>query len=555
MIQVSNEQQVVSDEKLRKAIIEDINGVENLKRKAESFRRHQCMKDQTKVYVIEELMKQFDPETVREMNYSLANVSFGRKIIDKLARVYSNGCQRRADPEAAQEQLDNLVKEMAFNKTMKTVNRYLRAHRNTIAGVVPVRNTSSVEPEYRLKLMAFQPHLYDIIEDPEDRESPMWVILSHYRANAAPAVSMNPAKEGRGLTTIQKPRVGDGKDQLIADKKEDENASEDEYYIWWSKHYHFTTNQRGEFVPMGHELQPGVVTMDDILNPIQHLPWVNFAIEQEGSFWAEGGSDIFDGAVRLNSMITNTDHIGVTQGYGQFYMKGKNLPRFIKAGVNKSILLEYEKDDPVPDIGFASSSPKLQELKEQIVMYVALLLTTNNLSTRSVQTQLGSGESVASGISLIIDKAESIEDVQDQRDIFQDNEPELWKILQKWQTVYKDQLDEPFRVNMLPDGIDVDLKFNDARPIMSEKEKLEVIEMRQKLGINRAVELLILDDQSLTEKEAEEKLMAITLEKIKNSMSSLNNEPDEDDQDEDEEIEEGDDDGQDQGDRGDRELQ
>jgi hypothetical protein len=417
---------------------------------------------------------------------------------------------------------------------------------------------------YDIKVQAFQPHLYDVIENMFDREKPMFVILSNYKQQAGQQVSPDAAKEGRGFSSAKVGPVSDGKDQAIADKKEDEDQDQ---YIWWSKYYHFTTNGKGEMIPVGNEKVVGKVSIDDIINPVQELPFVNFAMDQEGSFWAEGGDDIFDGAVRVNCMITNMDHIGVTQGYGQFYMKGKNLPRFVKSGVNKSILLEVEsKDDPDPEIGFASSNPKLEELKEQVVMYVALLLTTNNLSTRAVSTELSGSSDMASGISLIIDKAESIEDVQDQRDVFQKNEPEIFKRIQKWQAVYKDKLKDEYKKNILPNEFKIDLKFADARPIMSEKEKLENIKLRKELGINTMIELLMLDDPSLTEKQAEERLKKLLEEKIEQGLkeqtevnedgsSKINNSQNEEQENDKADVEDTEEETEDESDKGDRELE
>lgn len=512
-VRITSEKQVVEDAKLRAMIIEDIEGNENLARKAEAFRRHMQLKDRTSYYVIEELLKQFDPETVREMNYSLANISVARKVIDKLARVYSNGVKRTVEKdEKATEAVENIAKIMSFNTRMKTANRYLRAHKNVMVGVLPVSYEENEQVLYGLQLQVLEPYLYDVVEHEQDREKPMFVILSHYDHRSGRMYSQDASAEGRSLSSPAPSKISDGKDSTIADAPVDQGACEDKQYVWWSKYYHFTTNAKGE------------ITSGDILNPIQEMPWENFAIDQENSFWAEGGSDIFDGCVKVNCMITNVDHIGVTQGYGQFYMKGKNLPRHIKTGVNKAILMEVEnKDDPDPQIGFASSSPELQALKEQIIMYVALLLSTNNLSTRSVSTQLGGADDFPSGIAMMLDKAESIEDVADQQEIFREKEPKLFDKIKRWQDVYKESLTDDFKKYMLPDEMVLNLKFGDARTIMSEKEKLENIKMRKDLGINTMIELLMMDDQSLTEKQAEDRLKKLLEEKIENQLRAQEN--------------------------------
>lgn len=509
---VKTEDEVVQDQTLRRRIIEEINGSENQRRKDEAYRRNLCNKDKTKSYVVRELLKQFDDETVREMNYSISNVSIARKIIDKLARVYSNGVLREGADSKQTEVIENVAKATGLNRVMKQTNRYLRTHKNTMVGVLPCPVVDVAGTQYDIKVQAFQPHLYDVIEDYNDREKPMWVILSNYKPVDTPLSSIDAARADRGATKVMPTKKSDGKDQAIADQPEDANA-EDDHYIWWSKHYHFTTNAKGEFISANGE---PVESSQDIMNPIQKLNFVNFAIDQEGQFWADGGDDVFDGAVHVNCMITNMQHIGVTQGYGQFFMKGKNLPRHIKMGPNKAIIMEVENnDEPSPEIGFASSSPKLQELKDQVIMYVALLLTTNNLSTKAVAAELSGGQDFASGISLIIDKAESIEDVQDQRDVFYQNEPKIFDIIASWQEVYRDALTDDLKANMLPQDLDLKVKFNDSRPIMSEKEKLENIKLRKDLGISSMIELLMQDDPSLTQQQAEEKLMKLLEDKMR----------------------------------------
>lgn len=529
-MRVKSESEVIENPGLRKAIIEEINGPENMCRKDEAYRRHLCYKDKTKVYVLRELLKQFDDETVREMGYSISNISLGRKIIDKLGRVYANGVRRTAANDAQTELVELAAKQLDFNRVMKRANRYLRMHRNTVVGVLPCPVIDLEDESYDIKAQAYQPHLYDVVEDYYNREKPMFIILSNYKPSSQVMTSVDPAKQGRGATTLQPKKLSDGKDQTIADKKEDENA-ENEQYIWWSKHYHFTTNAKGEMISQNG----GEVNAEDIVNPIQQLPFETLAIDQEGSFWAEGGEDIFDGAVHVNCMITNVQHIGVTQGYGQFYMTGKNLPRFVKAGVNKSILMEVENnDDPRPELGFASANPKLQELKEQIVMYVALLLTTNNLSTKSISSDLSSSQDFASGISMIIDKSESIEDVQDQRDVFYRVEPKLFQIAQKWQAVYKDSLIEDSKKAMLPQDVEVLVKFNDYRPIMSESEKLNNMKLRKELGITSMLELLMIDDPELTKADAEKKLMGLLEDQMKETAkAAVEEEPEEETEQED----------------------
>jgi hypothetical protein len=154
-------------------------------------------------------------------------------------------------------------------------------------------------------------------------------------------------------------------------------------------------------------------------------------------------------------------------------------------------------------------------------MYIALYLTTNNLSTSGVSTQLSGGGTLPSGIALILDKAESLEDIQDQRQVFIDREPDMWEAINQVLKVYGDgNLVEELRGLQLPDDFkkNFNIKFHDATPIMSEAEKLGNMKLRQELGIDTLISLMMKDDPSLDEKQAEEKLKKLIGQRIKEKM-------------------------------------
>ncbi len=195
------------------------------------------------------------------------------------------------------------------------------------------------------------------------------------RSPIAPAVDMS--------------AVTNGKDDTIADSAADQSQSDcnKKTYIFWSKNYHFTCDASGNIIQDSEN--------EKNLNPLKVFNHINFSIDQDGAFWAEGGDDLIDGAILINALITHTMHVGTVQGYGQFYMTGENLPRSIKVGPTKAIIAEYKKDEQAkPEMGFLNANPQLDSLRGLIEMYIALYLTTNNLSTSGVSTQLSGGQAL-----------------------------------------------------------------------------------------------------------------------------------------------------------------
>lgn len=524
---------------VRKQIIAEIEGNENKARKHEAFKRYQVYKDETDYFVIQMLLKQFSEDTVREMSYAISNISLTRKVIDKLARVYASGVDRTLDNDADTEKLNELEKELEFDSNMKTLNRYLKLQRNTALYVKPCLELEDDGSEkYKIRLNPLSPYLYDVVEDYYDRKEPMVYILSNYDIDGSYYTNLDAGSAavrfGGISSPVIKPSKGDGTDQAIADEKEDEGKDQQtKQYVWWSDKYHFTT-QGADIIDTATGQVIEVTSIDDtrILNPIEEKPFVNFAVDQDNSFWAKGGKDLTNGSITVNSLITNYHHIGVYTSFGQMVMTGKKLPKQVPIGPTTIIQLEYEEGEPVPTFDFKNSGAPLIDLMKMVEMYVAMLLTTNNLSTSGVSTQLeGSQGGAVSGIALMIDKAESMEDVQDQRQIFIDNEPEIWDLVNKWLMYYSadGSLCEDFEGLVLPEDFELKLEFREPQSIMSEKEKLENIEKRKTIGLNTMVELIKMDQPSLEDKQAEEKLAKIEEEKTARMDAMIQNGVDEND--------------------------
>lgn len=518
---------------VRKTIIEEIEGTENIERKAEAFRRWQVYKDHTSAFVIEMLLHQFDRDTVREMSYSITNISIVRKIINKLSRVYSNGVQRTiTDNEEATNNIELIQKKLKFNKKMITMNRILKLQKNGIGYMKPCPFLDKEgEKMMRIRLSPLNPYLYDVIEEFYDRTEPLVYILSDYQPGGLTHTSLDPAKirlqtHGSQIAHTTVNKFGDNQDQLIADKKEDEGArpEDEKEYIWWSDKYHFTTrgsaiiDERGDVINLSGPDDPRIVEL--LLNPIEEKPMVNFAIDQDNSFWAEGGEDIVDSGITVNSMLSQINHVGVVQGYGQFVMTGKDLPKNQILGVNRGIILEFDPNngDPKPEVQFINSNAPLRELMENTLSLVALTLTTNDLSVANVSASLDGGGSFPSAIAMLIDKADSMEDVEEQAEEFICKEPDLWRIYGKWQQVFAQEniLDPELEELSLPEDFELEVIFNKPNAVTTEDERLNNLEKRKALGFNLEVELLMKDQPGLTKDQAEEKLIKIKEEKKAN---------------------------------------
>lgn len=495
----------VTDAEYRKAVIEEILDGENTGRKKEHKKRYDIYKDKTYVYVKQVLAERgLKPETVKEMTTFLNNLSVYKKVINKLARCYSGGVERTFDAE--QEKLTQLYKELAISKTMRKADRYRESHKNCFVSVLPFLDhgeSTEDSQRYRLKTKVYAPHEYDVIEDSEDREVARCVILNE-RVGTFHGQAASEAEAG--VHRADRPSimpVTDGRDNKIADARADSDAQD--RFIWWTDNYHFTTNAKGEIVSDG-----------DGYNPIGMIPGVFIAEDQDGFFWAEGGEDLVDGAIKINTMLTDLDYIMWLQGFGQLVITGSNVPETVKVGPQNVISVNYDKDrEAKPEITILNHNPPIQDWLSAIEQKTALTLTTNDLSPSTVSTKLDA-TNPAAGIALLIENSEAINNLEDKQKDFAVAERELYPVIAGWQNLYAKSgwLTEDFQeIGTVPESVELSLQFHDLKPQITEGQKLDDLAKRKNLGISTMVDLILKDNPDLTETEARAKLAEIEAEK------------------------------------------
>lgn len=484
----------------RSLIIKDILGAENVQRKREAKRRTEIYKDNTRRYVLEQLRKELDADTVKEMETRIANISLLKKIINKKARVYSLAPVRKTENEAATEQLKKLVDCFKLNSVMKKVNRYTELHRNSAVYIVPYLDKATNKWEVFLRVL--DPSMFDVIEDMDNPEEGIVYIYSYFNENSAPTASLTPNHLSEGANGF---RAGDNINQSIADAPADQSNC---YYVWWSSKYHFTTDTKGEIIKG--------VSPDDFKNPIGMIPFVDFHKNQDGAYWSQGGDDLIDGSILINQILTDLYFIAKVQGMGIFYLFGKGVAKSYKLGPNHAITMDIDEKDPTPQIGFASSNPPIDAFMRMVEQYVALLLSTNDLEPNSIAGQLTTANA-SSGIQEMIRSSEVTSAIEDDQEQYIDKEKDIIEIIAAWMNLYLDKRiasEELVEIGKIKNAEDYSLHFQKPAQFTSEKEKLEVIEKRVDMGLDTQLDALMRDNPDMGVDEAKAKLLEIQREKL-----------------------------------------
>lgn len=510
---LQKEQDILDDAFRAQVIREMTKDQEIIQRKASMLRRYEVYRDNTIKWVLHALNAEgYREETLAQMRNRASNVSIARKVVNKLAQTYIGGVDRRCDDSRGQEAVDLLSDELDFDSAMKKADRYRQLFRNTTVGTMPILDTaSSMEVEkYRLKTMVFAPWEYDVIEDPNDPEKALVYIFTDFlerRNYDSPDPHYAEAAKGyrtSGLGT----RSGDGKDQAVADSAEDAGTN-DRRFIWWSPSFHFTTDKTGKIV---QDVSP-----NDLSNPIKMLPLVDLNEEQDGNYWSQGGQDVVEQSIQINKKLTDVSYIQFVQGWGQAVLTGKDLDKAIELGPDN--LLKLEHDGTVePKFTFASSNPDIQSWLDSIRVDLALLLSTNNLSPRTISAKLDT-QNLASGISMLIENAEVLSDQKDTQKKFQDKEPVMWEIIRRWHELYKDSnsLIEAFdRIETFQDS-NVSLIFHESRAPITTKEKLEELKLKKSLGLISHMGMLKEMYPDMSESQIEQMMDDIKKEKQENA--------------------------------------
>lgn len=496
----------------RQQFLQDITGSLNTARKNFMKRRYDVFKDDTKKYVLEYFKNESasGEEILEEIKNRASNISFCRKIIDKKCLVYKDGAKREVvdQYEAFQSAIDLLIDMLNLNSVMKKVNKYEELFKNSLVQVVPYESQTG----WRVKLNVLPPFLYDVIEDANNPEAAKVIVFSNYNPKRSQANYTAPEMSGFRNKTTQIAATED-LNQIMIDLEYQPNDEPE--YVWWSDNYHFTTDSKGEIIQGRQE--------PDLSNPIGELPFVDFSRDKDGNFWVLGGEDIVEGSILLNVLLTDLYFIAKFQGMGIGYMFGKGVPKNMKVGPSSFVTLEVEQGDPTPALGFASSQPPIESHIRMIEGYLAYLLSTNNLEAGSIVGSLNA-TTAASGIQEVIRRAENIDDIEDQQEIYKDNEPDIFRITLKWLNLYFDLglLDEKFKaIGKIPENIRVVTKFSKPHTFLSEKERLDVIEKRLALGLDSKLDAIMRDNPDLTKDEAIEKLARINEESAMENMAKM----------------------------------
>lgn len=483
----------ILNQSFRKQVIDEIKSDANRARKREALKRQECYRDNTLKYVLKSLEEMgLKGDTIKLMQTHASNISIVKKVVNKKARAYRGSITRSADKEVTTAQVMALAGLLGMNEKFKKADRTTELQNNSIVFCLP---EPTPEGKIRLRASVLGPWQYDVIEDGRNPERAACIVLSEF-VNEQNQHSYNVGQVQQ--IDAERSVVGD---QIIAAGPGVVETRKGETFIFWTNSYHMTCDENGEII--------NSVTPIGAVNPIGQIPAVTIDKNQDGQYWGEGGQDLVDGAVLVNIMTTDMNTIMYMQGWGQLVIKGPNIPTNYQIGPHVALTLETREGQTAPDVDMISANPPIEAWLRVIEQYVALLLSTNDLSTSAVQTKLDAN-SFPSGVAMLIDRSESTASITDRRQTFASGERRFWKIVAAWMGLYASSLDYEFnQIGVLPEDIETSVRYQDEEQITTEKEKLETLKIRREMGLATLRDTLKADNPNMTAEEIEAKIEEI----------------------------------------------
>lgn len=453
-------------------IVEYVQSSDNRQRIAEDYDRYIVYNGKLKEIIRKAIQKEFIlPETIESLVSRIIPINITQKICNKLAAVYREAPVRYSvdGNEMDQESLDFYAEEMCFDRLMKHANRMFKLHKHVLLEPYVCK-----EGEPRLRVLPS--HTYTPYSDDPIEPNQPTAIVKH--------IVLDEQKEKTRLAI-------------------------------WTDENHWIVNGNGDI--MMDEMN--AMNNPEGINPYGEMPFV-YIKDSDDLLIPISDQDLISMQIAICLLLTDIAFCSKYASWGLIYLIGVES-NVISFNPNSVITLPHAPGTEKPEIGVVDRKFDSDAMLRQVEAMVALLLTTKNLSVGSVSGKLDA-TSASSGVAKLIDQSDTTEERSDQVAFFADAEKDFWemfahKILPVW--VQNGQL-APEYVKVFSDPFELGISFPDFRPMVGDKEKLEIIKSKLDLGLTTKEDALKELDPELTEFDVKQILGEVQKEKT-NSVKLL----------------------------------
>ena len=415
-----------------KDICDDVNLQSKRKLRAEDYSRYLMFNGKTHEIIKAAISKEFSkPETVEELCSRIVPINITQKIVTKLAGVYTESPLRKA---SNQDQQDNMLvgeyeEYLSLNLRMKEANRYFKLYK---------RNLSEL--------------YVDEMGCPWIRNIPR----HQYEVYSFSALTPN------------RPDV------IVKIIKDHINRSEQVFHIWSNENFVVVDGDGNILIQKMQENTSGI-------NPYGKMPFV-YINESSDSVDPLADDDLLKMSITIPVVLTDLLFANKYQCFSLIYTIGYD--GVVPSNPNSVVPMQIGKDGERPEIGTIEPKVDSDKVISIVTTLLSMLLTTKSLSSKTISPI--SSDNAASGVALILDNAESVEDKKDQQEFFRKAETDMWSLLSKHMIPYwratgqiKPELNQEFS-----EDFEITVFFREPKVITSEKEQIELSTLRIESGFS-----------------------------------------------------------------------
>lgn len=412
-----------------------VNSEERKKRRSDDYKKYLLYNGKSKELISDALKKEFKQKTVDELTSRIVTINITKKIINKKAGVYSEPPLRKVTDESKSdaELLGKYEDQLNINLTMKENNRYFELTKRMMTELF-------LDDEGRPGSRALPSHTYEVFSFSKK----------------------NPSKV-----------------QVVALIQQDNQNKEAQVIEVWSDQSFYTIDGHGKVIIQGDEyLTP---TADRNVNPYGALP---FFYKCENTIGVDPieEDDLLQMAIVIPVILTDLLFGLKYQTFSIIYTVG--VKGDIELNPNSVVSLDYDEEGNPGKIETVKAVFDSDKILNVVFNLIELLLSVNNLSSPVTRGSTGASDAV-SGISKILDSAESIENKKDKQDFFVSLETELWKfIAQKGAPTWKKT--RGFSTDFLKEfssAFNPTIQHKEPKALISEKERIETLKAKKDLEV------------------------------------------------------------------------
>jgi hypothetical protein len=447
---------------VRKQIVEETKGSENMKRKSLSFEQYEIFRDRIRPYVEKYLEDFYAASSIKEMPI-VSSINMAKRIVTQEASLYKCGPERTFY-NVTEEQaiiLGEIYEDMKVDTAFLKSNQYYKLQEQNHIYVVPMGG--------RLKLKVLLAHQLDVVPSTADQEvGEVYIVNGFDRRSEAIKVTSS----------------GDSSNEIIAD--EDDYQSRLNMAAVWSPLFNFIMDENGNIVSPETE------------NPILGMvPFIDIHATKDGEYWVRSGAALNDFTVQFNGSLTDLQHIIRMQGFAQAWVSGPSelLPQNIKIGPSYVLRLPTDKNNPdaKAEFGFANPNSDIAGSIAYLENLLSMFLTSRGLDPKLVNAK-GEASKYSSGFDRLLSMIDQFQPSEADKEIFEDAEAKLFEIIKRYINTYAGTpILGKYNIGQIPEDAYVEIKYHKPQAVVSEQDKLNIIAQKLELGLMTKEEAIAYD--------------------------------------------------------------